>query len=113
MADPISSSLMAKMISGLGGIVGGVSFMAFYRPCNVWDAAVRSGLSVMAAIVFSPIAIEWLNIVPSTDNVIASSVALGFSSWSILSLAAHLLIGVQDEKVKLKLPGFIVQNKSK
>jgi hypothetical protein len=104
MSDPISSSIIAKLISGVSGLVGGVSFMAFYRPCNVWDAAVRSGLSVICAVVFSPILLEWLNFIPSNDNLIAASVAIGFSSWSILSLFAHLLIGVQDEKVSLKLP---------
>jgi len=107
MSDPISSTLMAKMVSGLSGLIGGVSFMAFYRPCNVWDAAVRSGLSVIAAVVFAPIVIEWLNFLPTTDNIVAISVALGFSSWSVLSLFAHLLMGVQDEKVRLKLPSFI------
>jgi hypothetical protein len=104
MSDPITSSLLAKMISGLSGLIGGVSFMAFYRPCNVWDAAVRSGLSVISAVVFAPIILEWLNLSTDNDNLIAVSVALGFSSWSILSLFAHLLIGVQDEKVSLKLP---------
>jgi hypothetical protein len=104
MSDPISSTLMAKIISGIGGLIGGISFMAFYRPCNVWDAAVRSGLSVIAAIIFDPIILEWMNLQSSSDNAMAISVAIGFCSWSILSLAAHLLIGVQDEKVSLKLP---------
>lgn len=105
MSDPISSTLMTKVLSGLSGLAGGVSFMAFYRPCNVWDAAVRSGLSVLAAIVFAPVLLEWINWPTTTDNTIAASVVLGFSAWSILSFVAHSLIGLQDEKVKLKIPG--------
>lgn len=104
MSDPISTPLMAKLMTGLGGLIGGVSFMAFYKPCNVWDAAVRSGLSVMTAIVFSPVLIEWLNWNPTSDNMIAASVVVGFGAWSILSFTAHTLIGLQDEKVELKLP---------
>ena len=104
MSDPISTSLMAKMISGLGGLIGGVSFMAFYRPCNVWDASVRSGLSVISAIIFAPIMLEWFKFDPTADNAFAASVAIGFCSWSVLSLIAHFLVGVQDEKVRLKLP---------
>lgn len=104
MSDPISTPLIAKLMSGLGGLIGGVSFMAFYKPCNVWDAAVRSGLSVMAAIVFSPVLIEWLNWKPTSDNMIAASVVIGFGAWSILSFTAHTLVGLQDEKVELKLP---------
>jgi Na+/proline symporter len=104
MSDPISTPLMAKLMTGLGGLIGGVSFMAFYKPCNVWDAAVRSGLSVMTAIVFSPVLIEWLNWNPTSDNMIAASVVVGFGAWSILSFTAHTLVGLQDEKVELKLP---------
>lgn len=104
MSDPISTPLMAKLMTGLGGLIGGVSFMAFYRPCNVWDAAIRSGLSVMTAIVFSPVLLDWIKWAPTTDNMMAASVVVGFGAWSILSFTAHTLIGLQDEKVELKLP---------
>lgn len=102
MSDPITTPLMAKVMTGIGGLIGGVSFMAFYKPCNVWDAAVRSGLSVLSAIVFAPVLLEWIKWNISTDNMIAASVVLGFSAWSILSFVAHTLIGLQDEKVGLK-----------
>ena len=107
MSDLIAGTLMAKLISGLGGLVGGVSFMAFYRPRNVWDAAIRSGLAVTAAIVFSPILIDWIGYKHSMNNSIASSVVIGFCAWSVLSLAARTLIKIQDEKTTIKLPGFI------
>ena len=113
MSDSISTPLMFKLLAGMGGLIGGVSFMAFLRPCNVWDASVRSGISVISAIVATPVFLEWFNMNTSNDNIVAISVACGFCSWSILSLAAHLLIGVQDEKVSLKLPGFIVREEKK
>lgn len=111
MSDPISTPLMAKLLSGIGGLVGGVSFMAFYRPCNVWDAAIRSGISVTTAIVFAPIVLDWINLAHTTDNMMAASMAVGFSAWSILSFTAHTLIGLQDEKVELKLPESIFKDK--
>lgn len=98
---------MAKAISGISGLIGGVSFMVFYRPRNVWDAAVRSGLSVTAAIIFFPILCDYFNIATSTNNVIAISVAIGFSSWSVLSIIARFLIKIQDERVNIKLPDFL------
>ena len=104
MSDFITAPLMAKFISGLGGLTGGVSFMAFYKPKNVWDAAVRSGLSVTAAIVFSPLILDYFGVEHDMDHIIASSVVLGFCAWSTLSLAARFLIRVQDEKVNIKLP---------
>lgn len=111
MSDPISTPLMAKFMSGLGGLAGGVSFMAFYKPCNVWDAAVRSGLSTLAAVVFAPILLEWMKWNITSDNLLAASVILGFSAWSVLSFTAHTLIGLQDEKVNLKLPKEIFKQK--
>ena len=111
MSDPLTTPLMAKLLSGLGGLIGGAAFMAFYRPCNVWDASIRSGLSVTAAIVFSPIVIEYFQITSTADNQMAASVVLGFCSWSILSLAARFLMKVQDEKVNIKLPGFLESKK--
>ena len=85
--------------------------MAFYTPRNVWDAAIRSGLSVTSAIVFSPIIIDHYQITDTMNNQIALSVGLGFISWSVLSLVARFLIKIQDEKVNIKLPNFLEQNK--
>lgn len=107
MSDLIAAPLMAKLLSGIGGLVGGASFMAFYRPKNVWDAAIRSGLSVTAAIVFSPVIIEWFQFSHNMDIILASSVVIGFCAWSILSFTAKLLIDIQDEKVKINIPGII------
>jgi hypothetical protein len=111
MSDPITTPLMAKFMSGLGGLAGGVSFMAFYRPCNVWDAAIRSGLSTLAAVIFAPVLLEALKWSMTSDNLLAASVGLGFCAWSILSFTAHTLIGLQDEKVNIKLPKNIFEKK--
>ena len=107
MSDSFSTPLMLKLVAGLGGLIGGVSFMTFYRPCNVWDASVRSGLSVISAIIFAPIVLEWTNLSGTSDNILAVSVGLGFCSWSILSLIARFLMNVQDEKVNFKLPAIL------
>jgi hypothetical protein len=107
MSDPISTPLLMKLITGLGGLAGGIAFMAFYTPRNVWDAAIRSGLSTTAAIVGAPIMCEWLSINCTMDNMIGIAVGLGFCSWSILSLIARFLIKIQDEKVNIKLPKFL------
>lgn len=111
MSDPITTPLMVKIISGISGLAGGVSFMAFYRPKNVWDAAVRSGISVTSAIVLSPVLIDYFQFNQTMDVMVASSAAIGFCSWSILSMVARLLVDIQDEKVGLKLPEFLERKK--
>ena len=107
MSDAITMPAMTKLIAGLGGLIGGTAFMAFYRPCNVWDAAIRSGLSVTSAIVGVGPIIDYFNIAPTSDNVMAIAAAIGFCSWSILSLTARFLMNVQDEKVNIKLPSIL------
>jgi len=107
MTDFITIPLMNKLVSGLGGLIGGAAFMAFYKPRNVWDAAIRSGLSVTSSIVFSPMISEYVKISYLIDDQFAISVIVGFCSWSILSLCARFLMKVQDEKVNIKLPRFL------
>lgn len=111
MSDLITGTLMAKLISGLGGLIGGVSFMVFYTPQNVWDAAIRSGLAVTAAIVFSPTLLDWLNFEQTMNNSIASSVIIGFCAWSVLSLFARTLINMHDERTAVRVPWLFKRNK--
>lgn len=107
MADFITGTLVAKLITGLGGLVGGVSFMMFYTPRNVWDAAIRSGLSVITAIVFTPTLIDWLEIDVTTNNSVACAAVIGFCSWSILSLIARTMVRIQDERTTVRMPNFL------
>ena len=108
MADLFSPPLSAKAIAGIGGLIGGMVFMAFMRPKNVWDASVRSGVSVATAIIFHPIICEYLGWNGNFDHVLASSALIGFCSWSLLSVAAKLLMNIEHEKVEIKLPGLII-----
>lgn len=111
MSEDFTMPLMAKAIAGLGGLIGGAAFMIFYKPKNVWDAAVRSGLSTTAAIIGCPALLEWAGYPFSTDHILASSAVIGFISWSALSFAANILMNMQDEKIQIKLPGFLVRKK--
>ena len=105
MSDPISPSVMIKVLSGVGGLIGGVTFMAFYKPTSVWDAAVRSGVSTATAIIGAAPLLAWFRLpADNTNNIIAAAAIIGFCSWSVLSLLARFLVDIQDERVKLKLP---------
>lgn len=111
MSDPITPSVMVKIISGLGGLIGGVTFMAFYRPVSVWDAAIRSGVSTATAIIAATPVLSWFKVAESTNNIIAAAAVIGFCSWSILSLLARFLVDIQDERVRIKLPKYLERNK--
>lgn len=104
MSDPLSPPFIAKVLAGLGGLVGGTLFMTFLRPKNVWDAAVRSGVSTTAAIIGSMPMLEYLGLHITTDNIIFISVVIGFCAWSVLSFAVRVLLKIQDEKTVIHLP---------
>ena len=106
LEDPLTP-LMAKIISGTAGFIGGATFMAFLRPQNVWDAAVRSSISTMCAIVSSIPILDYLELPQKVDYILLSGVIVGFCSWSVLTLIARTLLKVQDEKTEIKLPDFI------
>jgi hypothetical protein len=106
MTDPMTP-LMAKVLSGSGGFIGGATFMAFLRPKNVWDAAVRSSVSTAAAIICSIPALDYFNLSHKMDYILFSSAVIGFCAWSILTLFARMLLKIQDEKTEIKLPEFI------
>ena len=107
ISDPFTTPLMAKVLAGIGGFIGGATFMAFYRPKNVWDAAVRSSVCTSTAIIGSAPLLVWLGISTDTDHILAAAAVIGFCSWSILTLIAHTLMDIQDDKVHIKLPDFI------
>ena len=107
MDDPFSPPVMAKVIAGLGGCIGGATFMAFYKPSNVWDAAVRSCVCTTTAIIGAAPMLSYLELQNNPDHILAAAAFIGFCSWSVLSLLARFLLKIQDEKTEIKLPGFI------
>lgn len=102
MTDIFSTTLMAKVISGLGGLIGGATFMAFMRPKNVWDASIRSSVSTIVAIVGAGPLLYWLKL--SNENLellLLSGAVLGFCAWSFLSFSARTLMKIEDEKLTI------------
>lgn len=107
MTDPIITPIVGKVLAGVGGFIGGATFMAFYRPRNVWDAAIRSSVSTTAAIIGANPFLEYYNLPITSDNIICVGAIFGFCAWSILTLAARTLLKIQDEKTEIKLPEFM------
>lgn len=108
MPDPLlQDHLSAKVVAGIGGFIGGAIFMVFLRPRNVWDAAIRSSVSTATAIIGYPIACDYFGWAGNNDQILACAALIGFASWSVLSIAAKLLINAEHDKLEIKLPGFI------
>ena len=50
MPEPI---LLGKVSAAAGGLLGGLSMMAFIKPKTTFDAAIRGGISTGTGIIFS------------------------------------------------------------
>ena len=83
--------LMHKIASGLGGMLGGLAMFAFWKPMNMLDACIRSGISTGSAVIFAMPILEILELRVDMDLALLAGATIGFFSWSILSMVARML----------------------
>lgn len=97
-ATGASAFLMGKIFSGIGGLLGGLALFAFWRPLNMLDACIRSGISTGSAIIFAIPALELLEFKLDMHMILFAGALIGFFSWSILSMIARTLKKYEREE---------------
>jgi hypothetical protein len=90
-ATGASAFLMHKIISGLGGLLGGLALFAFWRPLNMLDACIRSGISTGSAIIFAVPVLEFFELSLNMHMILVTGAVIGFFAWSVLSMIARSL----------------------
>lgn len=98
---PEPGFLTAKIVAGLGGLVGGLALMTYIKPRSILDAALRGGISTGTGIIFSPPMVEWLNTAQSMEMYLMFGFIIGFISWGILSLVARIFSNAEKNKEDL------------
>jgi len=81
-----------KIAAAVGGLLGGLGFMAFLKPKTITDAAIRGGVSTGSAIIGSTVFIELLNFPNNIEFQLFSGGIIGFVAWGILGLIARVFI---------------------
>jgi hypothetical protein len=97
-ATGASAFLMGKVLSGIGGLLGGLALFAFWRPLNMLDACIRSGISTGSAIIFAIPALELMEFKLDMHMILFAGAVIGFFSWSILSMIARTLKKYEREE---------------
>ena len=83
--------LLHKIASGVGGMLGGLAMFAFWKPLNMLDACIRSGISTGSAVIFAMPVLEMLEFRVDMDLALLAGAIIGFFAWSILSMVARML----------------------
>lgn len=98
---PEPGFLTAKIMAGLGGLLGGVTLMTFIKPKSILDATLRGGISTGTGIIFSPPLTEWMGMPQNMEMFLMYGFIIGFLSWGILSLIARIFSNAEKNKEDL------------
>lgn len=93
------TEIAVKLISAIGGFLGGTSILV-YMPAKDWgDAARRVGVSVVAAAMLSvPIAGKLFDDV-NNENLMGTAFAVGFIAWFTLGSIAKFFENKQGKDI--------------
>lgn len=86
-----------KIAAAIGGLLGGLGFMAFLKPKTIMDATIRGGVSTGSAIIGSTVFIELLGFPNNIEFQLFSGAVIGFVAWGILGLIARVFIKAEQK----------------
>lgn len=100
--DELTAVSTAKLISAIGGFLGGASLLVFMKPNSVKDGLIRIGVSTAAATMLAPIlAVKIFDATADADSQIVMGCAfgVGFVAWNILGAIAQFFQARQGQDI--------------
>lgn len=93
------TEVAVKLISAIGGFLGGTSILV-YMPAKDWpDAIKRVGVSIVAATMLSvPIAGKLFDDV-NNENLMGTAFVVGFAAWFLLGAIAKFFENKQGKDI--------------
>lgn len=98
---PDSGFLLAKVLSGVGGLLGGLTNMAFLKPISMMDASLRGGVSTGTGIIFAAPLLQWFDMQSNWEMQLMFGFCIGFVSWGLLSLISRVFSNAEKNKEDL------------
>lgn len=100
--DDLTAISSAKLISAIGGFLGGASMMVYMVPSSFKDAAVRLGVSIAAASMLAPVAAAKIfdaNADNDSQIVMGCAFVVGFVAWNGLGAVAQFFKNRQGKDI--------------
>lgn len=93
------ADVAVKLISAVGGFLGGTSILV-YMPARDWgDAMKRVGVSVVAATMLAvPVAAKVFDDI-SSENLMGTAFVIGFAAWFTLGAVARFFENKQGQDI--------------
>lgn len=88
MNSPESDPLLWKVA---GAVAGTIISLAYIRPLNIRDAISRAVVSMTSGVVFGFFVLEYFELSPTIEHIIASSALAALLAWFIIGMAIRLI----------------------
>lgn len=82
------SEMSVKILSAIGGFLGGTSMMLYMRPASLTDALRRIAISVLSAAMLTALAAKEMFGDYGSEIVMGTGFGIGFVAWSLLGAVA-------------------------
>lgn len=100
--DDLTAVSSVKMLSAIGGFLGGASLLVYMKPTSVKEGTVRIGVSTAAAAMLAPVlAVKVFDASADSDSqiVMGSAFVVGFVAWNILGATAQFFQARQGKDI--------------
>lgn len=100
--DEVIIGSSAKVISAVGGFLGGASLLVYIRPKTLNDGVVRVGVSTAAAVMLAPVVVAKVfdaNAEADSQLLMGCAFGIGFVAWNILGAVAQFFAARQGKDI--------------
>lgn len=93
------TELSVKVLSAVGGFLGGTSMLMYMRPVDMTDAIRRMVISVLSAVMLTGLAAKEMFSVTGPEIIMGTAFCIGFIAWSLLGAVAKFFEGRQNQDI--------------